>query len=42
MARDLGILYGLGRDLADSTDWPNWAQDSEFRAPRDQSAGKRK
>jgi Zn-dependent M28 family amino/carboxypeptidase len=33
MARDLGILYGLGRDLADSTDWPNWAQDSEFRAP---------
>jgi Zn-dependent M28 family amino/carboxypeptidase len=42
MARDLGLLYGLGRDLADSTDWPNWSPDSEFRAARDQSAGKRK
>jgi Zn-dependent M28 family amino/carboxypeptidase len=42
MARDLDILYGLGRDLADSPDWPNWAQDSEFRAARDKSAGKRK
>jgi Zn-dependent M28 family amino/carboxypeptidase len=42
MARDLGLLYGLGRDLADSADWPNWSQDSEFRAARDQSAGKRK
>jgi Zn-dependent M28 family amino/carboxypeptidase len=42
MTRDLGLLYGLGRDLADSTDWPNWSQDSEFRAARDQSAGKRK
>jgi Zn-dependent M28 family amino/carboxypeptidase len=42
MARDLDVLYGLGRDLADSADWPNWAQESEFRAARDKSAGKRK
>jgi Zn-dependent M28 family amino/carboxypeptidase len=42
MARDLEILYGLGADLANSTAWPNWSQDSEFRAVRDESAGKRK
>ncbi|HEX9171695.1 MAG TPA: M28 family peptidase, partial [Telluria sp.] len=42
MTRDLDLLYGLGRDLADSTDWPNWSQDSEFRAARDESAAKRK
>jgi Zn-dependent M28 family amino/carboxypeptidase len=41
MARDLELLYGLGRDLADSTEWPNWAQDSEFRAVRDGSAARR-
>ncbi|MFZ3289651.1 MAG: M28 family metallopeptidase [Telluria sp.] len=42
MARDLEILYAVGRDLADSTAWPNWAQDSEFRAIRDKSADQRK
>jgi Zn-dependent M28 family amino/carboxypeptidase len=42
MARDLDILYAVGRDLADSTGWPNWSKDSEFRAIRDQSAAKRK
>ncbi|MFL6675003.1 MAG: M28 family metallopeptidase [Massilia sp.] len=41
-ARDLEILYALGRDLADSTAWPNWASDSEFRAARDVSAASRK
>jgi Zn-dependent M28 family amino/carboxypeptidase len=42
MARDLGILYGLGRDLANSNGWPNWSPDSEFRAVRDRSASDRK
>jgi Zn-dependent M28 family amino/carboxypeptidase len=42
MARDLDILYAVGRDLADSTGWPNWSKDSEFRAIRDESAAKRK
>jgi Zn-dependent M28 family amino/carboxypeptidase len=42
MARDLELLYAVGRDLADSGDWPNWSQDSEFRAARDDSAGQRK
>ena len=42
MARDLQILYTLGSDLANSTQWPNWAADSEFRAARDASATERK
>ncbi|HEY1151513.1 MAG TPA: M28 family metallopeptidase [Pseudoduganella sp.] len=42
MARDLEVLYSLGRDLADSKAWPNWSQDSEFRTVRDQTAAKRK
>ncbi|MBN7136334.1 peptidase M20 [Lysobacter enzymogenes] len=41
MARDLQILYTLGSDLANSTRWPNWAEDSEFRAARDESADQR-
>jgi hypothetical protein len=42
MARDLGILYALGSDLANSPAWPNWSADSEFRAARDRSASERK
>ncbi|WP_307727734.1 M28 family metallopeptidase [Massilia sp. MS-15] len=42
MARELGLLYALGSDLANSTTWPNWASDSEFRTARDQSAAQRK
>jgi Zn-dependent M28 family amino/carboxypeptidase len=42
MARDLGILYAVGRELADSNAWPNWSRDSEFRAAREQSASERK
>ncbi len=42
MARDLGMLYSLGRDLADGGAWPNWSKDAEFRAVRDQTVGKRK
>ncbi|HEU0307430.1 MAG TPA: M28 family metallopeptidase [Lysobacter sp.] len=42
MARDLQILYTLGSELANSKQWPNWGQDSEFRAARDASAGERR
>ncbi|MFC0132392.1 peptidase M20 [Massilia eurypsychrophila] len=42
MARDLEILYALGRDLADSGAWPNWSQDSEFRVVREKTASQRK
>ncbi|HWR95904.1 MAG TPA: M28 family metallopeptidase [Arenimonas sp.] len=41
MARDLQVLYTLGRDLADSKAWPNWSADSEFRKARDASASER-
>jgi Zn-dependent M28 family amino/carboxypeptidase len=38
---DAQLLHTLGAKLANSGDWPNWSQDSEFRAERDQSAGER-
>ncbi|MGP1283502.1 MAG: M28 family metallopeptidase [Parasphingopyxis sp.] len=34
---DLELYYAIGRELADSTDWPNWNPDAEFRAARDAS-----
>jgi Zn-dependent M28 family amino/carboxypeptidase len=42
MQHDLGVLYKVGTDLADSSTWPNWSQDSEFRALRDTTAAERK
>ena len=41
MARDLQLLYTVGSDLANSSRWPNWSQDSEFRAARDATAADR-
>jgi len=41
MAQDAELLHGVGERLANSRDWPNWSQDSEFRATRDQSAAER-
>jgi Zn-dependent M28 family amino/carboxypeptidase len=35
------LLHAVGRDLANSNAWPNWSQDSEFRATRDRSAAER-
>ncbi|HHW4668475.1 MAG TPA: M28 family metallopeptidase [Xylella fastidiosa subsp. multiplex] len=41
-ARDVAVLYALGRVLTDEArHWPNWAEDSEFRALRDASAAAR-
>ena len=42
MARDLGLLYTVGRNLADSDRWPNWDAASEFRGARDKTAADRK
>ncbi|KRD32002.1 peptidase M20 [Lysobacter sp. Root916] len=42
MARDLELLYTLGNGLANSKRWPNWSQDSEFRAARDATSAQRK
>ena len=41
MADDVQLLHNLGRDLANSRAWPNWSQDSEFRAVRDKTAADR-
>ena len=42
MARDLQLLYTVGSDLAHSERWPNWGEDSEFRAAHDATAAQRK
>jgi len=41
MADDAALLHAVGERLANSRDWPNWSQDSEFRATRDRSATER-
>jgi Zn-dependent M28 family amino/carboxypeptidase len=41
IAEDVGILYSLGARLANSRDWPNYRQSSEFRPVRDKSAASR-
>jgi Zn-dependent M28 family amino/carboxypeptidase len=41
MAQDAELLHGVGLRLANSRDWPNWSEDSEFRAARDASASER-
>ncbi len=37
VVQDLTLAYAIGRELADSSDWPNWHATSEFRAVRDAS-----
>jgi len=34
---DLQVYYRVGRDLATTSDWPNWVEGDEFRAIRDAS-----
>ena len=34
---DLRIYYGLGRELAEGSNWPNWFQGTEFRGIRDKA-----
>ena len=41
MVADAGLLHELGRRLATTRSWPNWAPDSEFRAARDRTAAER-
>jgi Zn-dependent M28 family amino/carboxypeptidase len=41
MAQDAELLHAVGERLANSCEWPNWSQDSEFRAARDRSAAER-
>jgi hypothetical protein len=41
-AIDDGLIYDLGRDLANSRRWPSWQDGSEFKAVRDATASERK
>ena len=41
MAQDAELLHAVGERLANSCDWPEWSQDSEFRAARERSAAER-
>ena len=41
MVRDAELLHAVGLRLANSCEWPNWSQDSEFRAARERSAAER-
>ena len=41
IANDAAMLHVLGLRLANSREWPNWSEDSEFRAIRDKSASER-
>ncbi|WP_294124118.1 M28 family metallopeptidase [Sphingomonas sp.] len=41
MVNDAELLHAVGWRLANSREWPNWSEDSEFRAARDASAAQR-
>jgi len=41
-AVDVNLLYAVGRDLADSDQWPEWNPGSEFEAARAASADRRR
>jgi Zn-dependent M28 family amino/carboxypeptidase len=38
---DLGLLYTVGREMANSRTWPAWKKGSEFKAIRDKTASSR-
>jgi Zn-dependent M28 family amino/carboxypeptidase len=41
IAQDARLLHLVGMHLANTDVWPNWSQDSEFRALRDETAAQR-
>ena len=41
-AVDVDLLYAVGRDLADSDEWPEWNAGAEFEAARQASAAARR
>ena len=41
-AQDVDLMLDIGRELANSTRWPEWKPGSEFKAIRDKSAAARK
>jgi len=41
LVNDAELIYAVAERLGNSEEWPNWAEDSEFRALRDASAAAR-
>jgi hypothetical protein len=41
IADDAALLHAVGLRLANSCDWPNCSQDSEFRSARDRTDAER-
>ena len=41
-AADVQLLYSVGRELANGTDWPKWTPGNEFEGVREASAAQRK
>ena len=41
VVQDAELIHAVGERLANSCEWPNWSQDSEFRAARDRSSAER-
>lgn len=42
MVRDAQLIHAVAKRLGNSRQWPNWAEDSEFRALRDATAEARR
>jgi Zn-dependent M28 family amino/carboxypeptidase len=42
IAIDVGLIYDLGRQLANSRRWPEWHNDSEFKALREKTKSARR
>jgi len=42
MAADADLIYDLGRQLANSREWPVWKEGSEFKAARDKTEAQRR
>ena len=40
-AQDIQVFYAVGRELAESSAWPNWNPTAEFRAIRDRTRAAR-
>ena len=41
-AADVALIYAVGRELADSDQWPDWNPGAEFGPARDASKGMRR
>ena len=42
MVQEVSIFYDLGRELANSREWPEWKTGAEFKAARDKTRSARK